>query len=67
VRADRQARTPEGRITSVTMYQDYRDAGGVKVPFTVEQNNPNFGYVINLEKVEYNVPVDDKVFEKPSS
>jgi hypothetical protein len=66
VRRDSPAQTPEGRITTVWLYADYRDVGGVKVPFTIEQNNPNMAAVITLEKVEHNVPVDDKLFEKPA-
>ena len=66
VRRDSQSQTPEGRITSITLFQDYRDVGGVKIPFTIEQNSPNMGVVITLDKVEHNVPVDDKVFEKPA-
>ena len=66
VRRDSPTQTPEGRITTVWLYADYRDVGGVKVPFTTEQNNPNMAAVITLEKVEHNVPVDDKLFEKPA-
>lgn len=68
VRIDSQSRMQDGsRMTTVTLLGDYRDVGGVKEPFSIEQTNPNFGSVLNLDKVEHNVPVDDAKFEKPAA
>jgi hypothetical protein len=40
---------------------------GVKVPFTIEQNNPNFGFILRLKEIRHNVPMDDAKFEKPAA
>jgi hypothetical protein len=67
VRHDMQSEIPGGKMTTVVMLGDYRDVDGVKVPFTIEQNNPNFGFILRLKEVRHNVPVDDAKFEKPAA
>jgi len=61
--------TPIGRYVINTDYSDYRDAGGVKVPFLIRTLtvSPADTTVIHVEKVENNVPVDAAKFAKPES
>jgi hypothetical protein len=44
---------------------DFRDVGGVKVPFTVVTITPVSRLTVVLTKVEDNGPVDAKLFVKP--
>ncbi|MEO8522840.1 MAG: c-type cytochrome [Acidobacteriota bacterium] len=46
-------------------YSDYRDAGGVKVPFTVRHATWNAVTTEKFADVKVNVPVADEVFVKP--
>lgn len=46
-------------------YSDYRDVGGVKVPFTVRHATWNALTTEKFADVEVNVPVPDEVFVKP--
>ena len=57
--------TPDGAaLTQVTEFLDYRDVDGRLVPFTTRQlQNGNLTATITLEKVEFNVPVEDSFFK----
>ena len=46
-------------------YSDYRDAGGVKVPFTIRHATWNAVTTEKFAEVKVNVPVPDEVFVKP--
>jgi hypothetical protein len=61
--------TPIGRYVINTDYSDYRDAGGVKLPFLIKTLtvSPADTTVIHVEKVENNAPVEAAKFTKPES
>lgn len=61
-----QRETQQGVITTSAIFEDYREVDGVKVAFTIKQENPTFPSVIKLADVKHNVPVDDARFEKPA-
>lgn len=65
VRAVRFAETPLGRNPTQIDYADYRDAGGVKIPYRWTLARPNGRFTIQLAEVKTNVPVDDAKFAKP--
>ena len=44
---------------------DYRDVGGVKVPFTLRYFFEPREMVLRLSEAKYNVPLDDAMFERP--
>jgi photosynthetic reaction center cytochrome c subunit len=48
-------------------YDDYRETGGVKIPYRWTVSRPNGRFTIQLEKVEQNVPIDDARFAKPQA
>ncbi|MET0634924.1 MAG: hypothetical protein ABWZ25_02785 [Chitinophagaceae bacterium] len=51
-----------------TTYEDYRNVDGVRLPFTL--TNKVGGAVtqlIKVDKYEFNVPVDEKIFDMPSN
>ena len=47
-------------------YSDYRDVGGVKVPFTVRHATWNAVTTEKFADVKINAPIDDAVFAKPA-
>jgi thiol-disulfide isomerase/thioredoxin len=57
--------TPRGPIRVEMRYSDWRDVDGVKLPFKIIQTMPNLKYVFTVREVKHNLPVDDKLFEKP--
>jgi hypothetical protein len=66
VRMVRYAETPLGRIPTQIDYADYRDAGGVKVPYRWTLARPNGRFTIQIDEVKANISVDDAKFVKPA-
>lgn len=58
--------TPQGPVTTVAFFEDYREVDGVKLAFVIRQESPIIQTVIKLADVKHNVPVDDARFEKPA-
>ena len=46
-------------------FADYRDSGGVKIPFRWTQARPNNRFTIQIESAQLNVSVDDAKFSPP--
>ena len=59
--------TPLGRLPTQIDYADYREAGGVKIPFRWTLARPGGRFTIQLSEVKENAPVDDAKFAKPSA
>jgi len=57
--------TSRGPIRVEMRYSDWREVDGVKLPFKITQSMPNLKFVFTVRDVKHNVPVDDKLFEKP--
>jgi len=59
--------SPVGRIPQQTDYDDYRDAGGVKVPFTVKVSSVNGGQSSTRKytSIEFGSPIDATIFAAP--
>jgi outer membrane lipoprotein-sorting protein len=60
-------KTPNGAVTNVTEFSDYRTVDGCLVPFLLKQRQN--GTVIStttLDKIEFNVPVEDSYFKMPA-
>jgi len=53
--------------TRSTYFSDYRSVNGVKMPFAVRSTNgePQYDQYFNLEKVEFNVPLQEAQFRIP--
>ena len=47
-------------------YADYRVTDGVKIPYKWTQTRPNESFIIQIDQVQQNVPVDEKLFVMPS-
>jgi hypothetical protein len=65
VRLVRYGETPLGRMPTQIDYADYREAGGVKVPFSWTLARPSGRFTIQVSEVKQNVLVDDAKFAKP--
>ncbi len=49
------------------LYDDYREVGGVKLPYYVEKEERLFTRTWSLERVEINPPLEDALFARPPS
>ena len=58
--------SPLGRNPTQIDYADYRDQGGVKVPFQRTIARPGSRFSIQIEEAHDNVPVDDTKFARPA-
>jgi thiol-disulfide isomerase/thioredoxin len=58
-------RTAQGPVRSEAYFSDWREVDGVKLPFRMTQSMPNIRFVITLEDIKHNVPVEDVVFQRP--
>jgi photosynthetic reaction center cytochrome c subunit len=65
VRLVRYGETPLGRMPTQIDYADYRQVGGVKIPFRWTLARPGGRFTIQISEVKENVPVDDAKFAKP--
>lgn len=66
LRMVRYAETPLGRNPTQVDYADYRDAGGVKIPYRWTMARPNGQrFTIQVDEVQQNVAIEDSKFAKP--
>jgi hypothetical protein len=65
VRLVRYGETPLGQLPTQIDYADYRETGGVKIPFRWTLARPGGRFTIQVSEVKQNVPVDDAKFAKP--
>jgi len=56
-------RTAFGAIPEVTEFGDYRDVGGVKLPFTISWSRPPFGYIRKFTEIKLNSQIDPLRFK----
>ena len=59
-------KTALGSIPEVTDFDDYKEVGGVKLPFTISWSRPPFTSTQKLAEIRVNAPVDDTKFEMPA-
>jgi hypothetical protein len=67
VRLVRYGETPLGRMPTQIDYADYREAGGVKIPYRWTLARPGGRFTIQVSEVKENVPVEDAKFAKPQA
>jgi photosynthetic reaction center cytochrome c subunit len=65
LRQMRFAETPLGRNPTQIDYADYKQINGVKIPYRWTLTRPNGSFTINVDQVQQNVPIDDKLFLPP--
>jgi len=66
VRMVRYADTPLGLLPTQVDYADYRDSGGVKIPYRWTIGRPSGSFTIQVDQVDVNVPVDAAKFAQPA-
>ncbi len=66
VRQDLRQQTTEGTIEVRAWLSDYRDVGGIKTPFRIEQELPGARIVIQFREIRNNVPLEDALFGMPT-
>jgi len=61
------ARRKEGRGTVFVKVHldDYKEVGGLKVPYKIRFAFESFTFLVQAEELELNIPIDDAVFRKP--
>lgn len=68
VRLDRRRLTAQGHTVATEIYyEDYREADGIKVPFTERHVLPDLIALIKYSSIKHNLPIDDAKFAKPSN
>ena len=65
VRMMRYQESPLGRLPTQIDYDDYRDAGGIRIPFRRITTQADGSAITQLEQVESNVPIDPAEFARP--
>jgi photosynthetic reaction center cytochrome c subunit len=65
LRVVRYGKTPIGRVPTQVDYSDYREVGGIKVPFHLTFAWLDGRDAIQLNDVKVNVPIDASKFERP--
>ncbi len=55
--------TSENTLPYTSVFSDYRDVDGIKLPFKSVNSTPSMGDIVTIiTSVKHNVPVDDKMF-----
>src|SRR5580658_6759057 len=65
IRMIRYSQSPVGRVPTQVDYDDYRDVGGIKFPFSYTFSWLDGKDAYKLSDVKANVPIDAAVFAKP--
>ena len=60
-------KSPLGRNPTQIDYADFRALDGLKVPFQETIMRPSSRLIVQIEDVEFNVPVDSTKFERPTA
>jgi photosynthetic reaction center cytochrome c subunit len=66
LRLVRYTETPLGRNPLEVDYADYRDAGGLKIPYQWTLTRTNGSFTIRITSAQQNVPIDEKLFVMPT-
>lgn len=67
VRMVRYVETPLGRNPTQIDYSDYRVVAGTKVPYRRTVSQPQGRFVVQLQEVQRNVPIEDSKFAEPAA
>jgi hypothetical protein len=58
--------TPQGDTPFTSTVKDWRDVGGLKMPFAVETQTGPITFSLRITELKLDVPVDDKLFDPPA-
>jgi zinc protease len=65
VRNDEEMDTPNGRESTLSYIEDYRDVEGMKHPFTVREIHGDQTITVHIIQIIVNQPIEDATFVKP--
>ena len=54
-----------GKMLYETLFEDYREVDGIKIPFLVRRSSPAASVTFKYEEVKCNLPIADEIFNKP--
>jgi hypothetical protein len=66
VRADVEVEGPQGKTAFEISFDDYKEVDGIKLAHTVSRSSPVISFVIKVEEIKHNVPIEDSKFQKPA-
>jgi len=66
VRADVESEGPQGKTVFEITFENYKEVDGIKLAHTVSRSSPAMSFVIKLEEIKHNVPIEDTKFQKPA-
>jgi hypothetical protein len=66
VRMVRYTNLPYGFITTEMDYADYRDVGGLKMPYRITKTWVDGRSIVQVDSIAVNVPIDASKFNKPA-
>jgi len=55
--------TPQGSFTQTTVYDDYREIAGVKMPYKLIQGMAGQNITLEVKSIEVNTGLDDSIFK----
>ncbi|OYT71642.1 MAG: hypothetical protein CFK49_10105 [Armatimonadetes bacterium JP3_11] len=67
LRMDMEVATPQGKLNTSTLFEDYRKVDGVMYAFTTRQRTANIEAVVKIERVRHNASISDSVFRMPKN
>jgi len=59
----------QGKVQTTLTFSDYRDVGGLKLPFAVDEERSSFpvqSLSVYMDRIELDMPIDDSLFAKPT-
>jgi hypothetical protein len=59
--------TPQGNEPYSSTLKDWREVGGIKMPFSVDTQAGPITFTARLSDVKFDQPMSDKIFEPPSA
>jgi len=67
LRTDAVVEGPQGRVPTESTFEDYREVDGILMPHTTRVVQGPVTFIVRVEEVKHDAPVEDKIFAKPAS
>ena len=65
IQINRFVTSPQGKISSITKFDDFRVVDGYKMAFKMTQSAMGADFVFNSAEVKQNIEIPDERFSKP--
>jgi hypothetical protein len=65
-RMDQVQATPQGKMSTLTYFSDWRISDGIRAAFQMRQKTKDLELVMNLTQVQNNLPLSDTDFSRPA-